>query len=222
MGQTGPTRTPGRLVLTLPCTTRKHPRERGSRLAPYQNRATRCRLKGRNRTLRGGEGEIHGGDRRRRRESQEQNSRGQGPKTSWKTPGPVSNNLESSGSLEPCGFNNAKRITGPGKQTNELSTLQEKRGQARYGNSGREGKRSGRREEDREENHGLCTKGGEGKKITGFGQKGVIKEESSRRTLMSFRSPMQPDTNHGRVRQQESRNPKAPCKKSPKCPNRKG
>ncbi|KAJ1195490.1 hypothetical protein NDU88_004770 [Pleurodeles waltl] len=119
---------------------------------------------GRNHTPRGGEEEIHGGDRLRRRESQEQNSRGQGPKTSWKTPGPVSNNLESSGSPEPCGIDNAKRITGPGKQTNEPATLQEKSDQARYGNSGREGKQSGGRRT--------------GKKITGFAQKGVSKRKS--------------------------------------------
>ncbi|KAJ1153496.1 hypothetical protein NDU88_006255 [Pleurodeles waltl] len=111
---------------------------------------TRCRLKGRNHTLNEQEDGIHGGDRQRQRGSQEQNSGGRGPKTSWKTPGPVSNHLESSGSLEPCGFDNARRITGPGKQTNKPATLQEKRGQARYGNSGWEGKRSGRREEDRE------------------------------------------------------------------------
>ncbi|KAJ1131645.1 hypothetical protein NDU88_009980 [Pleurodeles waltl] len=160
-GRTGPTRTPERLVLPLPCTTRKHPRERGSRLAPHHNRVSRCRLKGWNHTLKRGEEGMHGGDRRRQKENPEQNSGGRGPKTSWKSPGPVSNPLENSGSLEPRGPENTRRIAGPGKQTNKPATLQEKRGQARYGNSGREGKR------EREEG------GGKARKSTGSTQKGL-------------------------------------------------
>ncbi|KAJ1160017.1 hypothetical protein NDU88_000519 [Pleurodeles waltl] len=143
--------------------TQKHPRERCSRLVPCQNRATRRRLRERDRPLREREEELRGGDRRRRRGNREKNSGGRGTKTIRKTPGPVSDSLESNGSPDSCGFDNVKRITGPGEHTNEPATLQEKRGQARYGNSGR-GERSGKREEDGEGVFVHCTKGGEGRK----------------------------------------------------------
>ncbi|KAJ1109992.1 hypothetical protein NDU88_007348 [Pleurodeles waltl] len=100
-------------------------KERCSRLAPCQNRVTRRRLKERDCPLREREEELRGGDRRRRRGNREKNSGGRGTKTIRKTPGPVSDNLESSGSPESCGFDN-----GPGEHTNEPATLQEKRGQA--------------------------------------------------------------------------------------------
>ncbi|KAJ1122180.1 hypothetical protein NDU88_000684 [Pleurodeles waltl] len=55
---------------------------------------------------------------------------------------------------ESSGFNSVERISGPGEHTNEPATLQEKRGQARYGNSGR-----GRKERVRKEDTGTAHKG---------------------------------------------------------------
>ncbi|KAJ1145584.1 hypothetical protein NDU88_011870 [Pleurodeles waltl] len=88
-------------------------------------------VKGAGPPTQGREEELRGGDRRRWRGKQEKNSGGRGTKTLRKTSGPVSANLESSRSPESCGFDNVKRITGPGEHTNEPATLQEKRGQAR-------------------------------------------------------------------------------------------
>ncbi|KAJ1128257.1 hypothetical protein NDU88_006636 [Pleurodeles waltl] len=103
-----------------------------------KNHASQRQLKEWDRPLRGCVEGFRDGHRRNRRRSR--NSGGRGTRTIREMPGPVADNLGNCRSPESSGFNSVERISSPGEHTNEPATLQEKRGQARYGNSGRGGR----------------------------------------------------------------------------------
>ncbi|KAJ1167106.1 hypothetical protein NDU88_007499 [Pleurodeles waltl] len=77
-----------------------------------------------------------------RKEEQRRTTKEEDTEDAW-------NPLQESGpghNQDPCRPNSETRTAGPGEPTSESATLQEKRGQTRYGTPG-QGERSGRREE---------------------------------------------------------------------------